>query len=170
MWKEPMIFLEFDLNEHSVLAALLIDSKDFCGYGSHLWTLSTSDFAGDGNRPQRASGTDRHQRRRESRADTRACRRRSRVLFQKAAIRYRRNHLFPIGPKMQLLLPKRISLSRSIEGQAVIPSCERSSTTPSPHVAHPLIHFGNGQNALRRPRAAIPRLPPMRLDSGLTSF
>ena len=75
-----------------------------------------------------------------------------------------------MGPKMQLLLPKRISLSRSIEGQAVIPSCKRSSTTPSPHVAHPLIHFGNGQNALRRPRAAIPRLPPMRLDSGLTSF
>ena len=28
--------------------------------------LSMSDFAGDGNRPQRASGTDRHQRRRES--------------------------------------------------------------------------------------------------------
>jgi hypothetical protein len=31
------IFLELDLNQHSVLAALLIDGKDFCGDGSHLW-------------------------------------------------------------------------------------------------------------------------------------
>ena len=31
------VFLELDLNEHSVLAALLIDRKDFCGDGSHLW-------------------------------------------------------------------------------------------------------------------------------------
>ena len=97
--------------------------RTFAGMESFSWTLSTSDFAGDGNRPQRASRMDRHQRRRESRANTRACRRRSRVLFQKAAIRYRRNHLFPIGPKMQLLLPKRISLS-VIEGQAVITLCD----------------------------------------------
>ena len=60
------MFLGLDLNEHSVLAALLIDSKNFCGDGSHFASLSTSDFAGDGNRPQRASGTDRHHRRRES--------------------------------------------------------------------------------------------------------
>ena len=31
------VFLELDLNEHSVLDALLIDRKDFCGDGSHLW-------------------------------------------------------------------------------------------------------------------------------------
>ena len=60
------VFLELDLNEHSVLAALLIDRKDFCGDGSHLWRFLTSDFAGDGNRPQRVSGTDRHHSRRES--------------------------------------------------------------------------------------------------------
>ena len=44
---EPKYFSEFDLNEHSVLAALLIDSKDLCGDGSHFASLSTSDFAGD---------------------------------------------------------------------------------------------------------------------------
>jgi len=41
------IFLEFDLNEHSVLAALLIDCKNSCGNWSHFASLSTSDFAGD---------------------------------------------------------------------------------------------------------------------------
>ena len=41
------IVLEFDLNEHSVLAALLIDSKNFCRNWSHFASLSTSDFAGN---------------------------------------------------------------------------------------------------------------------------
>jgi hypothetical protein len=34
--KRTDVFLELDLNEYSALAALLIDSKDFCGYGRHL--------------------------------------------------------------------------------------------------------------------------------------
>ena len=34
------------------MAALLSDSKDFCGDGSHFASLSTSDFAGDGTRRQ----------------------------------------------------------------------------------------------------------------------
>jgi hypothetical protein len=42
---EPKYFSEFDLNERSVLAALLIDSQDFCEDGSHFASLSTSDFA-----------------------------------------------------------------------------------------------------------------------------
>jgi hypothetical protein len=44
---EWFLFSESDLNEYSVLAALLIDSKDFCGDGSHFAPLSTSDFAGE---------------------------------------------------------------------------------------------------------------------------
>ena len=63
---EPKYFSEFDLNEHSVLAALLIDSKNFCGDGSHFASLSTSDFAGDATRLQRFRPTERRQRRRES--------------------------------------------------------------------------------------------------------
>src|SRR5260370_37544206 len=58
--------LAFDLNEHSVLAALLVDSKDFCGDGSHFASLSTSDFAGGSTRLQRFRHTERRQRRRES--------------------------------------------------------------------------------------------------------
>jgi CheY-like chemotaxis protein len=54
--------LAFDLNEHSVLAALLIDSKDFCGDGSHFASLSTSDFAGGATRLQRFRHTERRQR------------------------------------------------------------------------------------------------------------
>jgi hypothetical protein len=45
--ERTQIFLEFDLNEHSVLAALLIDCKNSCGNWSHFASLSTSDFAGD---------------------------------------------------------------------------------------------------------------------------
>jgi hypothetical protein len=41
-------------------AALLFNGKDFCGNGSHLLPLSTSDFAGDGS-TFKASGVDRHQ-------------------------------------------------------------------------------------------------------------
>ena len=33
MLNEPKYFSEFDLNEHSVLAALLIDSQDFARMG-----------------------------------------------------------------------------------------------------------------------------------------
>jgi hypothetical protein len=51
-----------DLNEYSVLAALLIDSKNFCGDGSHFASLSTSDFAGDATRLQRFRPTERRQR------------------------------------------------------------------------------------------------------------
>src|SRR5260370_14312121 len=58
--------LAFDLNEHSVLAALLIDSKDFCGDGSHFASLSTSASAGGATRLQRFRHTERRQRRRES--------------------------------------------------------------------------------------------------------
>jgi len=39
------VFLEFDLNEYSVLATLLSDGKVFCGYGSDIVSLATSDFA-----------------------------------------------------------------------------------------------------------------------------
>ena len=46
------IFLEFDLNEYTVLTALLSDSKDFCGNWESFASLSTSDFAGDGIRLQ----------------------------------------------------------------------------------------------------------------------
>ena len=45
--ERTQIFLEFDLNEHSVLAALLIDCKNSCGNWCHFASLSTSDFAGD---------------------------------------------------------------------------------------------------------------------------
>ena len=48
------VFLELDPNGYSALAALLIDSKDFAGMGVIRWTLSASDFAGDGNRAQGA--------------------------------------------------------------------------------------------------------------------
>ncbi len=51
--ERTQIFFESDLNEHSVLAALLFDGKDFCGDGSHLGQLSTSDFAGDETRLQK---------------------------------------------------------------------------------------------------------------------
>ena len=34
--ERTQIFFDLDLNEHSVLAALLFDGKDFCGDGSHL--------------------------------------------------------------------------------------------------------------------------------------
>ena len=51
--ERTQIILEFDLNEHSVLAALLIDSKNFCGNWSHFASLSTSDFAGDEIRIER---------------------------------------------------------------------------------------------------------------------
>jgi hypothetical protein len=63
---EPKYFSEFDLNEHSVLAALLIDSQDFCGDGSHFASLSTSDFAAGATLLQKFRHTERRQRRRES--------------------------------------------------------------------------------------------------------
>jgi hypothetical protein len=34
--ERTQIFFEFDLNEYSVLAAVLIDGEDFCGDGNHL--------------------------------------------------------------------------------------------------------------------------------------
>ena len=37
MVKGTQVSIEFDLNKYSILAALLIDRKDFCGDGSHLW-------------------------------------------------------------------------------------------------------------------------------------
>ena len=58
------VLSDFGLNEDSVLAALLIDSKNFCGDGSHFASLSTSDFAGDATRLQRFRPTERRQRRR----------------------------------------------------------------------------------------------------------
>jgi hypothetical protein len=36
--------LELDLNEYSVLAALLIDSKNFCGDGSHFLRLTSPEM------------------------------------------------------------------------------------------------------------------------------
>jgi hypothetical protein len=63
--ERTQIFFEFDLNEHSVLAALLIDGKDFCGDGSHLGhflRLTSPEMCP----VVKASGTERHQRRRES--------------------------------------------------------------------------------------------------------
>ena len=45
--ERTQIFLEFDLNKQSVLAALLIDIKNFCGNWSHFSSLPKSDFAGD---------------------------------------------------------------------------------------------------------------------------
>ena len=62
--ERTQIFFEFDLNEHSVLAALLIDGKDFCGDGSHLghFLRLTSPEV----RPvYKASGTGRHRCKRE---------------------------------------------------------------------------------------------------------
>jgi hypothetical protein len=35
--ERTQVFLELDLNEHSVLVALLVNGKDLCGNGSHLW-------------------------------------------------------------------------------------------------------------------------------------
>jgi hypothetical protein len=55
----------FDLNKYTVLTALLCNSEDFCANWSHFESLSTSDFARDGTRFH-VSGTERHQRRRES--------------------------------------------------------------------------------------------------------
>jgi hypothetical protein len=48
--ERTQIFFEFDLDEYAILAALLINGKDFCGDGNHFGSLSTSDFAGDGTR------------------------------------------------------------------------------------------------------------------------
>ena len=53
------------MNKHAVLTALLCNSEDFCANWSHFESLSTSDFARDGTRFH-VSGTERHQRRRES--------------------------------------------------------------------------------------------------------
>jgi hypothetical protein len=50
--ERTQIFFEFDLNEHSVLAALLFDGKDFCGDGSHLGHFLRLTSAGDGTRLQ----------------------------------------------------------------------------------------------------------------------
>jgi hypothetical protein len=62
---ETKYFSEFDLNEHSVLAALLIDSQDFCEDGSHFASLSRSDFAAGATLLQKFRHTERRQRRRE---------------------------------------------------------------------------------------------------------
>ena len=67
--ERPEVFLEFNLNEYSVLVALLIDSKDFCRNGSHLWhflRLTSPEMA-----PAfQGFRTERHQRRRESPKDS----------------------------------------------------------------------------------------------------
>jgi hypothetical protein len=42
VWNEPTPFLEFDVNEHSVLATLLSDGKD-CRYGSHIVSFPTME-------------------------------------------------------------------------------------------------------------------------------
>ena len=48
------------------MAALLSDSKDFCGDGGHCASLSTSDFTGDAIRLQRFRHTERRPRRSKS--------------------------------------------------------------------------------------------------------
>jgi hypothetical protein len=37
MVKGTQVSIKFDLNEYSILAALLIDRKNFCGDRGHLW-------------------------------------------------------------------------------------------------------------------------------------
>jgi hypothetical protein len=37
MVKGTQVSIEFDLNEYSILAALLFDCKNFCGDRGHLW-------------------------------------------------------------------------------------------------------------------------------------
>ena len=37
MVKGTQVSIEFDLNKYSILAALLIDRKNFCGDRGHLW-------------------------------------------------------------------------------------------------------------------------------------
>jgi hypothetical protein len=60
--ERTQIFIKFDLNEYSVLAALLVHGKDFCGNGGHLrhfLRLTSPEMA-----PVfKASGTVRHRRR-----------------------------------------------------------------------------------------------------------
>src|ERR1700730_18704939 len=80
------VFLELDLNKYSVSVDLLVNGKDFCGDGSHLWhflRLTSPEMETALRELQARTGT----RGGESRADTRACHRRTRALFQKAAIR-----------------------------------------------------------------------------------
>jgi hypothetical protein len=46
--ERAQIFFEFDLKEYSVLAALLIDRKDFCGDGNilgHFLRLTSPEMA-----------------------------------------------------------------------------------------------------------------------------
>jgi hypothetical protein len=57
------IFPASNSNGYAVLVALRLDSNNFCRNGFH-WALSISDFAADGP-VFKASGTERHQRRRE---------------------------------------------------------------------------------------------------------
>jgi hypothetical protein len=71
--KGTEVFIEFDLNEDAVLAALLIDSKDFSGDRGHMCHFLRQTSAEVGP-VFKASGTKSHQRRRENAEDTRACR------------------------------------------------------------------------------------------------
>jgi hypothetical protein len=65
------------------LAALLIDSKDLCGDGSHFASLSTSDFAGDEFPP--AELRHREASAQERVGNSRVIRSRSRAYFANAA-------------------------------------------------------------------------------------
>jgi hypothetical protein len=69
------VVLEFDLNEYSVLVALLVDGNDFCGDRSHLhhFLRLTSPEMGDALKELQARTVIRGGERVE---DTRACRRR----------------------------------------------------------------------------------------------
>ena len=52
MVKGTQVSIEFDLNKYSILAALLIDCKNFCGDRSHLWHFLRLTWAEDGIRLQ----------------------------------------------------------------------------------------------------------------------
>ena len=62
--KGTEVFIEFDLNEDAVLAALLIDSKDFSGDRGHMCHFLRQTSAEMGP-VFKASGTERHQGKRE---------------------------------------------------------------------------------------------------------
>ncbi len=85
------VFIEFDLNEHSVLVALLVNTKDSCRDGSHICHFLCQTSPEMEPAPKRASGTDRHQRRRENRRHSRLSSTKSSVIARQACSDGRRH-------------------------------------------------------------------------------
>jgi hypothetical protein len=79
--ERAQVFLELDLNKYSVSVDLLVNGKNFCGNGSHLWRflrLTSPEMETALRELQARTGT----RGGERVEDTRACRRRSLALFK----------------------------------------------------------------------------------------